>query len=269
MSSSARTTSMLERLPRPSARRPRAIMLAHTLGEPVRSRWACMAVAKEHDLWLIEDTCDAVGATYRRPIRRHRSAMSRPSASTRPTMSRWARAGAVLTNSQAVRRVARVVPRLGPGLLVAPAVRQHLRQTFRLAVPRPSPRLRPQVRLLAHRLQPESHRHAGRRRSRPTGEARTGLSRQRNANWAYLRAGMADLEDVFVLPVATEGSEPSWFGFCVTIRPGAPFGRLEFVRYLEDRGVATTATLRREPAAATGIQGCLRAGGGSARRTRT
>ncbi len=64
-----------------------------------RTRWATRststpstAFADEHDLWLIEDCCDALGSTYRRPARSARSATWPRSASTRPTTSRWARA---------------------------------------------------------------------------------------------------------------------------------------------------------------------------------
>jgi CDP-6-deoxy-D-xylo-4-hexulose-3-dehydrase len=42
------------------------------------------------------------------------------------------------------------------------------------------------------------------------------------------------LEDVFILPVATANSEPSWFGFCLTLRPDAPFDREDMLRFLND-----------------------------------
>ena len=126
---------------------------------------AVTAFAARHDLWLIEDCCDAVGSTYhgrkvgtfgdlatvsfypgaphhhgRRRLRPHRKA--------------------------AAENARRVVPRLGPRLLVRSGQGEHLRQALRLAARRAALRLRPQVHLLAHRLQPEDHRHAGRRRRR-------------------------------------------------------------------------------------------------------
>jgi CDP-6-deoxy-D-xylo-4-hexulose-3-dehydrase len=56
----------------------------------------------------------------------------------------------------------------------------------------------------------------------------------RRRNWQYLRDGLRHLEDVFVLPVATANSEPSWFGFCLTLRPEAPFDREDMLRFLND-----------------------------------
>jgi CDP-4-dehydro-6-deoxyglucose reductase, E1 len=63
--------------------------------------------------------------------------------------------------------------------------------------------------------------------------------RLRRENWQYLRDGLKDLEDVLVLPVATANSEPSWFGFTLTLRPEAPFDREELMRYLNDKKVGT------------------------------
>lgn len=56
----------------------------------------------------------------------------------------------------------------------------------------------------------------------------------RRRNWQYLRDGLKHLEDVFLLPVPTENSEPSWFGFCMTLRPEAPFDREHMVQYMND-----------------------------------
>ena len=61
----------------------------------------------------------------------------------------------------------------------------------------------------------------------------------RRRNWQRLRDGLADLEELFILPVATPGSKPSWFGFVLTVRPGAPFVRADVVRFLEERKIAT------------------------------
>ena len=63
-------------------------------GQPVRPRPRCAAFAEEHDLWLVEDCCDAVGSTYGGQPRRHLRRPRDASASTPPTTSRWARAAA-------------------------------------------------------------------------------------------------------------------------------------------------------------------------------
>ena len=71
-------------------------------------------------------------------------------------------------------------------------------------------------------------------------------------NFTYIYEALKRYEDVFYLPQATKGSDPSWFGFPLTIRPGAPFSRAEIVEFLEDRKVMTrylfTGNILRQPA---------------------
>ena len=66
-----------------------------------------------------------------------------------------------------------------------------------------------------------------------------GFIEKRRANFDALFEGLKGLEDFFVLPRATEGSEPSWFGFPLLVRDSAPFTRADIVKYLEDNLIAT------------------------------
>ncbi|MCA1554448.1 MAG: DegT/DnrJ/EryC1/StrS family aminotransferase, partial [Chloroflexi bacterium] len=61
----------------------------------------------------------------------------------------------------------------------------------------------------------------------------------RKRNWQLLYDGLKQHEDFLLLPQATAHSDPSWFGFAITVRPEAPFTRNALVRYLEDRKIAT------------------------------
>ncbi len=61
----------------------------------------------------------------------------------------------------------------------------------------------------------------------------------RKRNWKLLREGLADLSDVFILPEATQNSDPSWFGFLMTIRDNAPFSREAIVNHLEANKIQT------------------------------
>jgi CDP-6-deoxy-D-xylo-4-hexulose-3-dehydrase len=74
----------------------------------------------------------------------------------------------------------------------------------------------------------------------------------RRANFARLREGLRDLEEFFVLPEATPGSAPSWFGFPLLIRAGAPFTRAEFIRAVDAKKIGTRllfgGNLVRQPA---------------------
>jgi CDP-6-deoxy-D-xylo-4-hexulose-3-dehydrase len=74
----------------------------------------------------------------------------------------------------------------------------------------------------------------------------------RRRNWAFFRETLADLQDALELPQATPGSDPSWFGFLVAVRPGAPVTRDDLVRKLEERKIQTrmlfAGNLVRQPA---------------------
>jgi CDP-6-deoxy-D-xylo-4-hexulose-3-dehydrase len=74
----------------------------------------------------------------------------------------------------------------------------------------------------------------------------------RKRNFRTLHEGLRDLEEFFILPRATPGSDPSWFGFPIAVRPGAPFSRSEVIVYLEGKKIATRllfgGNLTRQPA---------------------
>jgi CDP-6-deoxy-D-xylo-4-hexulose-3-dehydrase len=74
----------------------------------------------------------------------------------------------------------------------------------------------------------------------------------RKRNWQQLYDGLKSFAEFLILPQATPKSDPSWFGFLLTVRPGAPFGRNEIIRYLEERQIATrllfSGNLTRQPA---------------------
>ena len=177
------TTSTSRSSKRPSRTGTRAVMVAHTLGNPFDLGRRRPTFAGEHGLWLIEDCCDAVGATYRGQAGRHlRRPGDRQLLPGPPHHD--GRRGLRPDRSAAAQDARRVVPRLGPRLLVRPGQGQHLRQAVRLAARRPAARLRSQVHLFAHRLQPEAHRHAGGRRRGAARQAR----RLRRGAAAQLRA---------------------------------------------------------------------------------
>jgi CDP-6-deoxy-D-xylo-4-hexulose-3-dehydrase len=74
----------------------------------------------------------------------------------------------------------------------------------------------------------------------------------RRRNWAYLRAGLVGLEEFLILPQSTQHSDPSWFGFALTVRPGGPKTRNEIVQQLNETKIATRllfgGNLLRQPA---------------------
>ena len=86
------------------------------------------------------------------------------------------------------------------------------------------------------------------------------FGRARRDNFAYFRQALAPLEEFFVLPEATPGSDPSWFGFLLMVRERAPFSRDEVVRALEDAKVQTRmlfgGNLTRQPALTELVKEC-------------
>jgi CDP-6-deoxy-D-xylo-4-hexulose-3-dehydrase len=79
-----------------------------------------------------------------------------------------------------------------------------------------------------------------------------GFIAARRRNFQALHEGLRGLEEFFILPEATPGSDPSWFGFPIAVRPDAPFSRNQVTRHLEDRKIATRllfgGNLVRQPA---------------------
>jgi CDP-6-deoxy-D-xylo-4-hexulose-3-dehydrase len=66
-----------------------------------------------------------------------------------------------------------------------------------------------------------------------------GFIAARRSNFAYLLKAVKQFEEFFVLPEATAISNPSWFGFLLTVRAGAPFTRNELVQHLTERKIGT------------------------------
>ena len=61
----------------------------------------------------------------------------------------------------------------------------------------------------------------------------------RKRNWQFLRAGLADLFDIFILPQPADNSDPSWFGFLLTVKENVGIRREQIVNHLESRGIQT------------------------------
>ena len=153
-----------------SRRETRAIMLAHTLGVPFDLD-TVMDLVEKHDLWFVEDNCDALGSRYRDRLTGtfgHFATSSFYPAHHITT----GEGGMVVTDRRGARAHRPLDPRLGPRLLLRRRREQHLRQALQPAVRQPAVRLRPQVRLQPPRLQPEGDRHAGGHRRRPAGAPR-------------------------------------------------------------------------------------------------
>lgn len=229
--------------------RTRAIALAHTLGNPFDVD-GVTSLAKEHDLWLVEDNCDAVGSRYRGQLTGTFGDLATVSFYPAHHIT-MGEGGCVLTDSGVLKKIVESFRDWGRDCWCAPGDQNTCGRRFDW-----------QLGDLPHGYDHKYvYSHVGYNLKATDMQAAVGVAQldklpefidRRRRNWDRLRAGVADLEEWFVLPEPTPGSEPSWFGFALTVRPGAPFGRHELVQYLEERRIATRllfgGNLTRQPA---------------------
>jgi CDP-4-dehydro-6-deoxyglucose reductase, E1 len=229
--------------------RTRAIIAAHTLGNPFEVR-AVAEFAKEHDLWLIEDNCDALGSTY--------DGQLTGSFGDFGTLSFYpahhitmGEGGAVLTNRPQLKLLIESFRDWGRDCWCEPGEDNTCGLRFEH-----------QLGGLPHGYDHKYiYTHVGYNLKVTDMQAAIGVAQlaklpafveARKRNWQLLREGLAPFEDVLLLPRATELSEPSWFGFPITVKSGARFGRSELIRHLEERKIATRllfgGNLARQPA---------------------
>jgi CDP-6-deoxy-D-xylo-4-hexulose-3-dehydrase len=229
--------------------RTRAIILAHTLGNPFDLA-AVTALAAKHDLWLIEDTCDAVGSTYRG--RQVGTFGDMATCSFYPAHHiTLGEGGAVLCNAPRLRRIVESIRDWGRDCWCEPGCDATCGRRFDW-----------QLGELPHGYDHKyTYSHVGYNLKATDMQAAVGVSQlhklpefmqARRDNFAYLYAALKSLEDVLILPEATPDSDPCWFGFPIAVRSDAPFTRDELTIRLNDRKIATRllfgGNLTRQPA---------------------
>ena len=227
----------------------KAIFMAHTLGNPFDLD-GVMRLAEEHNLWVIEDTCDAVGATFNdKPVGSfgHLSTTSFYPAH-HITMGEG---GCVLVKTGPMKKIVESLRDWGRDCWCPPGQDNTCGRRFDW-----------QLGDLPYGYDHKyAYSHIGYNLKMTDMQAAVGVAQldkldgfieARNNNWALLRAGLAPLEEHFILPEATPGSDPSWFGFALTVRPKSPFTRFDLVQHLESRRIGTRqlfgGNLLRQPA---------------------
>jgi CDP-6-deoxy-D-xylo-4-hexulose-3-dehydrase len=239
-------TSQLEAALSP---RTRALILAHTLGNPF-DVGAVASFARKHDLWLVEDCCDALGSTYLGRKTGTFGDLATVSFYPAHHMT-MGEGGAVLTNTPILHTIAESFRDWGRDCWCEPGCDNTCGKRFDW-----------QLGGLPcgydHKF---IYSHIGYNLKLTDMQAAVGVAQlekldgfvaARRRNFRALREGLAGLEEFFVLPEATTGAEPSWFGFPIAVRASAPFSRNQATRYLEDRKIATRllfgGNLVRQPA---------------------
>ena len=229
--------------------RTRAIMVAHTLGNPFDLD-AVTSFAKRRNLWLIEDCCDAVGATYKGKTVGTFGDLSTVSFYPAHHIT-MGEGGCVLTDNTILKTLVESFRDWGRDCWCAPGKEDTCGKRFGWKI--------------GDLPEGYDHKyiytHIGYNLKLTDMQAAVGVAQlqklpafiaARRQNFADLYEGLKDLEEFFVLPKATEGSEPSWFGFPLAVRKGAPFTRRGVTQQLEARRISTRllfgGNLVRQPA---------------------
>ncbi|RVU05037.1 lipopolysaccharide biosynthesis protein RfbH [Novosphingobium umbonatum] len=214
----------------------RAIMIAHTLGNPFDLA-EVMRVAEKYNLWVVEDTCDALGATYDgKPVGTfgHLGTLSFYPAH-HITMGEG---GAVFTDKPRLKRVVESIRDWGRDCWCAPGEDNTCGKRFGR-----------KLGTLPHGYDHKyTYGHVGYNLKITDMQAAVGLAQlerldgfidARSRNFAALSELLKPLEDVFILPKATPRSDPSWFGYPITIRPESGLDREELVQFLNEKKIGT------------------------------
>ncbi len=229
--------------------RTRAIMLAHTLGNPFDLE-AVTDFARRHGLWLIEDCCDALGSTFHG--RKVGTFGDLATVSFYPAHHiTMGEGGCVLTNRGRLKVAAQSFRDWGRDCWCDPGDENTCGRRFDW-------QLGGLPRGYDHKY---IYSHVGYNLKVTDLQAAVGVAQldkledfiaARKANFATLRRGLADLEEHFILPEATPGSDPSWFGLPLAVRPGSPVNRERVIRLLDSYRISTRllfgGNLLRQPA---------------------
>ena len=229
--------------------RTRAIMAAHTLGNPF-DLGAVVEFAKRYDLWLIEDCCDALGATY--AGRNVGTFGDLASVSFYPAhQMTMGEGGCVLTDTSRLKTLAESFRDWGRDCWCEPGQDNTCGKRFDWQMGQ----------LPCGYDHKYTYSHIGYNLKATDMQAAIGVAQlqklpgfveARRRNFDTLHKGLGTLAEFMILPEATANSVPSWFGFPLAVRPSAPFDRNQLVAHLESKKIATRllfgGNLIRQPA---------------------
>ncbi len=228
--------------------RTKAIMLAHTLGNPYNLD-VVTALCKKYGLWLIEDCCDALGSTYNGRMVGTFGDIGTLSFYPAHHIT-MGEGGAVFTNDPHLKLIAESFRDWGRDCYCAPGKDNTCGRRF-------CQKLGSLPEGYDHKY---TYSHIGYNLKITDMQAACGLAQidrveefvaQRKANFRFLKERLASCEEFLILPEATPGSDPSWFGFPITLRPEANVRRVDLLTYLDQDKVGTrllfAGNLTRQP----------------------
>lgn len=218
----------------------KAVMIAHTLGNPFDLK-AVKSFCDKHNLWLIEDNCDALGSEYVLDGKKYKTGTVGDIGTSSfypPHHMTMGEGGAVYTRNPKLNKIIRSFRDWGRDCICPSGVDN----------------------LCGHRFDRQfgtlplgydhkyTYSHFGYNLKATDLQAAIGCAQlekfpsfveRRKYNWNRLYNGLEDLQDKLILPKAVENSDPSWFGFCMTCKDGV--NRNELVKKIESKNVQTRA----------------------------
>ena len=227
----------------------KAIIVAHTLGNPFELD-TVMEIVNRHHLWLIEDNCDALGTTYNGRLTGTFGHLATVSFYPAHHIT-MGEGGCVVTNRSRLKKLVESFRDWGRDCWCPPGDDNTCGTRFEW-----------QLGTLPYGYDHKYiYSHIGYNLKMTDMQAAVGVAQlkklpqfieTRKKNWQHLRQGLAPFAEFLILPEPTPNSDPSWFGFLLSVRPDAPFTRNELINYLETNQVATRllfgGNLTRQPA---------------------
>jgi CDP-6-deoxy-D-xylo-4-hexulose-3-dehydrase len=226
----------------------KAVMLAHTLGNPFNLQ-IITGLCKKYGLWLIEDCCDALGSTYQDKMVGTFGDIGTLSFYPAHHIT-MGEGGAVFTNNIELKIIAESFRDWGRDCYCPPGKDNTCGKRFCWKMGG-----LPQG--YDHKY---TYSHLGYNLKITDMQAACGLAQldkatqfieQRKKNFSHLKQRLRSCEEFLLLPSATEFSDPSWFGFPITLKESAPVNRLDLLTYLDQNKVGTrllfAGNLTRQP----------------------
>jgi CDP-6-deoxy-D-xylo-4-hexulose-3-dehydrase len=226
----------------------KAIMLAHSLGNPFNLD-VVTALCKKYSLWLVEDCCDALGTTYRGRMVGTFGDIATLSFYPAHHIT-MGEGGAVFTNNDELKTIAESFRDWGRDCYCAPGKDNTCGKRF----------CQQQGELPHGYDHKYTYSHLGYNLKITDMQAACGLAQldkaaqfiqARKDNFTFLKERLKDCEEFVNLPEPTEHSDPSWFGFPITLKENCPVTRLDLLTYLDQNKVGTrllfAGNLTRQP----------------------
>jgi len=230
-------------------KKTKAIMLAHTLGNPFNLK-KIVEICKKYNLWLIEDNCDALGSKYNNQFTGTFGDVATLSFYPAHQMT-MGEGGAIFTNNSRIRRIAESFRDWGRDCYCEPGAENTCNKRFEW-----------QLGELPYGYDHKYiYSHIGYNMKITDMQAACGLGQLKNLNSfiekrkknvAFLKKELKNLQDKLMLPEAEKNSDPSWFGFPITIKKESKIKRKDLINKLTEKKIGTrllfAGNLTKQPA---------------------